>query len=110
VTLCAWHSWSSSTPTSLCSRCVLQTEHVRAHGGSLSLSLFSLSLSLSHSLSLAPQVTWRVTSRQSFAMSDRLTRNNEINRRLKSDRDDFEDLLPESMRGDACPSLAPYDL
>jgi type II secretory pathway component PulJ len=70
----------------------------------------ALSLSLSHSLSLAPQVTWRVTSRQSFAMSDRLTRNNEINRRLKSDRDDFEDLLPESMRGDACPSLAPYDL
>jgi len=63
-----------------------------------------------HGVTTLGQVTWRVNSRKSFAMSDRLTRNNEINRRLKSGRDDFEDLLPESMRGEACPRLAPYDL
>jgi|AntRauMFilla1563_2_1112583.scaffolds.fasta_scaffold126157_1 hypothetical protein len=53
------------------------------------------------------KLTWRVDSRQSFSLNRLLTRNNEINRRLKAERSDIDDCLPEALKGKAM-GLVPY--
>ncbi|KAK3269430.1 hypothetical protein CYMTET_22127 [Cymbomonas tetramitiformis] len=44
------------------------------------------------------KISWRLDSRKSFALNKLMTRNNEIDRRLKSNMP-FEDLLPDGAKG-----------
>lgn len=53
------------------------------------------------------KLTWRVDSRKAFALNGLVTRNNEINRRLKTGRP-YDDLLPEALKEDP-PPLSPYE-
>ena len=44
------------------------------------------------------QIVWRLESRKSFAINKMVTRNNEIERRIKSGMD-YDDVLPTSLKG-----------
>eukprot|EP00854_Cymbomonas_tetramitiformis_P009502 gene9502-11258_t len=51
------------------------------------------------------KITWRLDSRKSFALNKLITRNNEIDRRLKAGRD-YLDILPEKLKENP-PTLTP---
>jgi hypothetical protein len=57
---------------------------------------------LEHNITLK-KIVWRLHSRQSFRINNQITRNNEIERRLKESMS-IDDILPESRRGQPLPS------